>query len=253
MRTLCKIHSLANVALAAFVLLAAFGSSPARAADGGGLSEQAIKSLLESRLNLSKVDSVTRLPILNLYEVRVGKEIVYVDNKGEYLFLGNVIDLKTGQNLTKARLDESSTLPRTRISDLPLASAFKVVKGNGKRQVAIFTDPNCPYCKRLEETLASVTDVTIHVFLYPILGPDSTEKARQIWCAPDRAKAWHEWMLNGNAPPPVSGACTTPIEKNVALGRSLKVDGTPTMFFASGRRTAGAVGSDDLRKLLAQG
>jgi thiol:disulfide interchange protein DsbC len=151
------------------------------------------------------------------------------------------------QNLTEKRLRELSGV---KWGDLPLDAAFKTVRGNGKRTLAVFSDPNCPYCKRFEKDLAKVDDVTIYTFLYPILSPDSHEKAKAIWCSSDKSKAWSDLMLNGKVP--AAAQCDTPIDRNLALGRKFRINGTPTLIFASGERVPGAVSAEQLEKLFAQ-
>ena len=210
-------------------------------------AELIIKRTLEGRLGGIKIDSVTKTPYFGLYEVHVDGEILYTDEKMSYLFSGNIIDAKSMQNLTEKRLRELSGI---KWENLPLASAVKTVRGSGKRALAVFSDPNCPYCKRFEKDLAKVDDITIYTFLYPILSEDSHVKAKAVWCAADRPKAWSELMLNAKVPPVVD--CDTPIEKNLELGRKYRINGTPTLVFANGERVSGAVPGDQLEKLLAQ-
>jgi thiol:disulfide interchange protein DsbC len=211
--------------------------------------EAAIKKAIEPRLGEDvKVDSVTKTPYAGLYEVRIGGDILYTDAKGEYLFIGRVVDAKTMTDYTKARLDE---INKIKFSDLPLDSAVKMVKGNGKRVIAVFEDPNCGYCKRFRQTLAEMDNVTVYTFLYNILSPDSATKSRDIWCSADRAKAWDEWMLKGKAASPAPANCTAPNDKIFALGQKLKVTGTPTIFFTDGTRIPGAVDAKTLEAKLA--
>jgi len=221
----------------------------AQAAEPAGklTTESIIKRTLEGRLGGVKISAVTKTPYLGLYEVRVDSEILYTDEKMSYIFSGNIIDGKSMQNLTEKRMRELSVI---KWEDLPLEGAFKTVRGNGKRVLAVFSDPNCPYCKRFEKDLAKVDDITIYTFLYPILSQDSHEKAKAVWCAADRSKAWSELMLNGTVP--AAGRCDTPIEKNLGFAHKNRITGTPTLVFASGARVPGAVSSDQLEKLLAQ-
>jgi len=221
----------------------------AQAADPAGKlsSEAIIKRTVESRLGGVKVEAVAKTPYLGLYEVRVGGEILYTDEKMNYLFSGNIIDAKTMQNITEKRLRELSAV---KWENLPLDAAFKTVRGNGKRTLAIFSDPNCPYCKRFEKDLAKVDDITVYTFLYPILSQDSHEKSKAVWCSADKSKAWSELMLNGTVP--AAGRCDTPIEKNLELGRKYRVSGTPTLIFANGERVPGAIPAEQIEKLLAQ-
>ena len=209
-------------------------------------TENIIKHTLEGRLGGVKVDAVTKTPYLGLYEVRVDNEILYTDAKMTYLFSGNIIDAKTMQNLTEKRLSELNAI---KWDDLPLDAAFKTVRGNGKRLLAVFVDPNCPYCKRFEKDLAKVDDITVYTFLFPILSQDSKQKAQAIWCSADKSKAWNDLMLNGKVP--AAASCDTPIEKNMAFARKNKITGTPTLVFVNGERVPGAVSAEQLEKMLA--
>lgn len=221
----------------------------AQAADPLGklTNENIIKRTLEGRLGGAKIDAVTKTPYLGLYEVRVDSEILYTDEKMNYIFSGNIIDGKSMQNLTEKRLRELSGI---KWENLPLDAAIKTVRGSGKRMLAVFSDPNCPYCKRFEKDLAKVDDITIYTFLYPILSQDSHDKAKAVWCAADKSKAWSDLMLSAAAPPP--GRCDTPIGKNLELGRKYRITGTPTLVFAGGERVPGAISAEQLEKQFAQ-
>ena len=211
--------------------------------------EAAVKKLIEPRLGEgAKVDSVVKTPYMGMYEVRVGGDIVYTDEKAQFLFVGNVLDTKTGTNYTKIRADEFN---RIKFSDLPLDSALKMVKGNGKRVIAVFEDPNCGYCKRFRKTLSGMDNITVYTFMYNILSEDSTVKSKNIWCSADKNKAWDDWMINGKAAPAAAANCATPNEKILALGRKLRVNGTPAIFFADGSRIPGAVDSSGLEEKFA--
>jgi thiol:disulfide interchange protein DsbC len=209
-------------------------------------SEAIIKRTLEGRLGGVKVDAVAKTPYLGLYEVRMDSEIIYTDEKMNYIFSGNIIDAKNMQNLTEKRLRDLTSI---KWDNLPLDTAVKTVRGNGKRVLAVFSDPNCPYCKRFEKDLARINDITVYTFLYPILSQDSTEKSKAVWCSADKSKAWNDLMLNGTVP--AAARCDTPIERTLELGRKHRVNGTPTLFFANGERVSGAVPQDQLEKLLA--
>ena len=221
----------------------------AQAADPSGklTSETIIKRTLESRLGGVKVDAVAKTPYLGLYEVRLDNEIIYTDEKMNYLFSGNIIDAKNMQNLTEKRLRELSAI---KWDNLPLDAAVKTVRGSGKRMLAVFSDPNCPYCKRFEKDLAKIDNVTIYTFLYPILSQDSHDKSRGVWCSADKSKAWNDLMLNGTVP--AAARCETPIEKNLELGRKYRVSGTPTLFFINGERVPGAIAADQIETKLAE-
>jgi thiol:disulfide interchange protein DsbC len=235
--------------LAVLVLLAPVLALAQAAAPAGKLTTEAIiKNTLESRLGGVKIEAVAKTPYLGLYEVRLDGEILYTDEKMNYIFSGNIIDAKSMQNITEKRLRDLTAI---KWEDLPLAAAVKTVRGNGKRTLAVFSDPNCPYCKRFEKDLAKVEDITIYTFLYPILSQDSNEKSKAVWCSADKSKAWSELMLNG-AMPAVAARCDTPIEKNLELGRKYRVTGTPTIVFANGERVPGAIPAEQIEKLLAQ-
>lgn len=219
---------------------------------GGAMAqatEAQIKKTLEPRLgdNVS-IDSVTRTPYSGLYEVRIGNDIFYTDARGDYLFLGRIVDSRNFEDHTKARLDE---INRIKFADLPFDQALKFVRGNGKRVIAVFEDPNCGYCKRFRKTLQQVDNITVYTFMYNILSEDSAVKSRNIWCAPNRTQAWDEWMLSGKQPPAAPANCTAPNEQIFALGRSLNVTGTPTIFFTDGSRIPGAIDAKGLEKKLA--
>ena len=233
------------------LILVLFGPSMvlAQAAPPAGKlsTENIIKRTLESRLGGAKVEAVEKTPYLGLYEVRLGSEILYTDAKTNYIFSGNIIDGKSMQNLTEMRLRE---LNAVKWEDLPLNAAIKTVLGKGKRRLAVFAVPNCPYCKRFEKEVAKLDNLTVYTFLYAILSQDSHDKSKAVWCAADRSKAWNDLMLNGAVP--AAGDCDTPIEKNLALGRKYRITGTPTLIFANGERVPGAVTVEQLEKLLAQ-
>lgn len=195
-----------------------------------------------------KADAVRKAGALNLYEVQIGGEILYTDEKATFLFNGDILDVKAKRNLTEER---KLKLSQIKFSDLPLDLAVKQVKGNGKRVLVTFEDPNCTYCRKLAKELQGVNDITIYTYLYPILSPDSAEKSKNIWCAADRAKAWNDLMIDGKQP--ASANCNHPTDKVVALGRKLNVRGTPAMIFADGSRTPGYMPAAMLEKALDKG
>ena len=202
--------------------------------------EANIKKLIEPRLGEGvKIDTIKETPYGGLYEIKAGGEILYTDKTAQYLFVGSIYNAKTSQNITKERIDE---INKIKFTDLPLESAVKMVKGDGKRVIAVFEDPNCGYCKRMRQTtLKEVDNVTVYTFMYNILSDDSFVKSKNIWCAPDRNKAWDDWMVSGKAAPEAAASCATPNDKVGALGRKLKINGTPAIFFADGSRIPGAI------------
>lgn len=212
--------------------------------------EAVIRRNLADRLpQMPRIDEVTKTAIPGIYEIRIGTDIYYSDEKGDYIFQGSLIDTRSRTNLTDARIDKLTAIE---FSALPLKDALVIKQGNGQRRMAVFADPNCGYCKRFERDLTAVKDVTIYTFLYPILGPDSDVKARAIWCSKDAAKAWRAWMIDGAAPPRVMGACdSAALERNVEFGRKHRVNGTPAVFFEDGTRKPGALPLEQVEKLLA--
>ncbi len=204
-----------------------------------GKEETQLRKALAERLGDVKIDSIKKTPYADLYEIRVGGDIRYTDKTGSYLMVGHIFDLKTSQDLTQARIDD---INKINFDELPKELALKTVKGNGKRVMAIFEDPNCGYCKRFRQTTLSTLDnVTVYTFMYNILSPDSFTKSQNIWCAADRNKAWDDWMLSGKAAPTAPNGCTSPNDKVLALGQKININGTPAIFFADGSRIAGAV------------
>ena len=211
--------------------------------------EANIKKNIEPRLNGAKIESIKETPYAGLYELRVAGDILYTDKKGEYLIIGHVYDAKSTRDLTRERIED---INKIKFSDLPLDAAIKQVKGDGKRVIAVFEDPNCGFCKRLRQTtLKNLDNVTIYTFLYNILSDDSFVKSKNVWCAPDRAKAWDDWMINGKPAPAAPANCETPSDKVLALGQKLHIQGTPALFFADGSRIPGAVDQKTLEAKLA--
>lgn len=211
--------------------------------------KKALGPVLEELLGPGiKAEGVRKVGIGNLYEIQIGGDLLYTDEKVSYLMTGDVLDVKAKKNLTDERKQKISQI---KFSDLPLELAVKQVKGNGKRVLATFEDPNCSYCRKLAKELQGVNDVTIYTFLYPILSPDSSEKAKNLWCASDRVKAWNDLMIDSKSP--ASGNCEHPTSKVVALGQKLNIRGTPTMFFADGSRVPGYMPVAMLEKALDKG
>ena len=208
------------------------------------------KNLAERIPQFKTIDEVSKSPLPGLFEVRInGTDIFYTDAEGNFLIQGSMIDTRQRRNLTEERVAKLSAVS---LDALPTKDAITMVRGSGKRKLAIFEDPNCGYCKRLERDLEKIDNVTIHMFLYPILGADSVEKSKNIWCAKDRAKAWTDWMMREKVPAAtVTPACdVAAITRNVELGRKHKINGTPTLFFADGSRVPGAISASDLEKYL---
>lgn len=212
--------------------------------------DAALKKAIESAYPDIQVDSIKKTQYGGLYEVFIGGQIVYTDEKFTFLIAeGRLIDAKTKRNVTGERMEE---LTRVDFSKLPLDKAIKVVRGNGSRKLVVFSDPDCPFCKRLEQKeLAGITDITVYTFLYPLdkLHPDAANKSKAIWCSTDRAKSWMDWVLN-NKLVKGSTSCENPIESLAELGKNLGVTSTPTLIFADGKRMLGAYPSAEIEKAL---
>ncbi|MDP2015915.1 DsbC family protein [Hydrogenophaga sp.] len=205
------------------------------------------KNLAERLPNLPSIDEVSKTPMPGIFEVRINQsDIFYTDAEGNYLIQGAMIDTRARANLTEQRLDKLTALA---FKDLPLKDAFTLVRGNGKRKMAVFEDPNCGYCKRLHREFAKIDNVTVHVFLIPVLGDDSVDKARRIWCAKDKAKTYSDWMVNNQ--PPASATCdTAAIERNSRLASKHGIKGTPTMIFVNDTRVPGYITADRIESML---
>ena len=232
-------------------LLAALAFGSTLAATFAHAGEAEIRKNLAARIpQFAKIDEVTKSPMPGLYEVRInGFEIFYTDADGNYLLQGNLIDVKARKNLTESRVEKLSEVA---FDKLPLNDAFKLVRGNGKRKLAVFEDPNCGYCKHFERDMKNVDNVTVYLFLYPVLGPDSTAKSKNIWCTKDKAKTWNDWMTSEVKPPEAPANCdTAALERNVAFGRKYNITGTPTLIFADGSRAPGAIPAAQVEKHLA--
>ena len=216
---------------------------------GACAQEATIRKNLAERLpNLPKIEEVSKTPMPGLYEVRVNQsDLFYTDAEGNYLLQGELIDTRSRNNLTEEKVNKLSAVD---FKALPFKDSFTIVRGNGKRRIAIFEDPNCGYCKRFERDLSKIDNVTVHVFLYPVLGPDSLVKSQAIWCAKDKAKAFEDWMLRNIAPTPANCESSA-IQRNLTLGKQHRITGTPTSFLPDGTRLPGAVPLEKIEQALA--
>lgn len=231
------------------VLAIALACSVAQAQSSKGLDPSSIEAQVAARFTEKsggqKPDQVYKGPG-GLYELLIGSEIYYVDKDVNFVILGRMFDARTREDLTQKRLD---TALKVDFKSLPLDRAIKTVRGDGSRVFATFEDPNCGYCKKLWQNMQELKNVTIYTFLYPILSADSHEKSKAIWCSKDRAASWQEHMVQNKMP--ASADCKHPLEQNVALGRSLGINGTPTIIFTDGSRTAGALPAQAIEQRLA--
>ena len=209
-----------------------------------------LRSTLEERMPGVKIGQINPGPMPGLFEVVVnGINVIYTDKKGELAFIGNVVNLKTKESLTKKRSEELAFVD---FSQIPLTQAIVKVKGDGSRKLVVFSDPDCPYCKQLEKELAFLDNVTIYVMLYPLeeLHPDARKKSEAVWCSSDRAKAWDNLMLYGKEPAAATGECKTPLDEIHALAQRLSITGTPGLVFQSGKLVPGALKTEQIEELL---
>jgi thiol:disulfide interchange protein DsbC len=230
------------------LLIAAVALCSAALAD-----EAELRRTLEPKLGV-QIDGIEPGPVPGLYEVRYrspqGVQVIYVDATGNYVIQGKIYDLRAERDLTEERLRKLNAI---KFESLPLDLAVKIQRGDGKRVLAMFSDPYCPACRQFERALAQVDNVTIYVFMYPVIRPENTDHSRMVWCSPDRAKAWLELAA---APKPkvpnAAKSCGDPVDKVLKLGRSLAVNSTPTLILANGERVSGGLSPEDLKDLLEQ-
>jgi thiol:disulfide interchange protein DsbC len=237
-----------NPAARLAVLLAALCVALSAAADDD--TAATIRKAIAGKLSGAQIEGIQPSPMPGLWEVQVrsseGPHIFYTDAEGHYILSGNLYDARADRNLTEERLQKLSAI---NFDELPLEDAVKVTRGNGRRVLAMFSDPHCPACQRFEQELARINDVTIYVFMYPVIRPELADHSRAVWCSPDRAKAWLDLALRKQTPT-ASTTCDTPIEKTLTLGRKLGVNSTPTLFLVNGERLRGGLPADRLAATL---
>ncbi len=224
-------------------LILALSLAPAAFAD-----EATIRKNISERVpQFPNIDEITKTAIPGLFELRVGTNVYYSDEQGNYIIEGQLIDTKTRVNVTEERIGKLTAID---FKSLPLKDAMVWKQGTGERKLVVFADPNCGYCKKFEKDLQAVKDVTVYTFLYPILGGDSPEKSKQIWCAKDNTKAWRDWMLNGTMVAGSPQCDSSALQRNYALGQKHRIRGTPGLVFEDGRTQAGALNTDQIEKQL---
>jgi thiol:disulfide interchange protein DsbC len=233
---------MSRIFAALLMTFALFAAAPAQA------SEAAVRQAFLARFPGASIDSITRMPMGGLYEIVFEGQIVYTDEKVSYVMSGNLFDLRgnTERNLTRERMSQITAQTLAKSHD----GAIKRVKGNGKRVIYTFEDPNCGYCKELQKEFAKMSDVTIYTFLIPILSPDSAEKSKAIWCSRDRARAWDDAMLKGTIAAGAKKDCDTPLDKNMQLAQRFGIRGTPAIYLANGQQIGGYVPQDKIEQAL---
>lgn len=243
-----------NKAILAAVLLScasAFaGTEDVVPADAGKVA--AFTKTLKLAYPKTKFQKVSTSPIPGVYEVAMGRNVAYVDASGRYFMFGSLFDMEKQEDLTERSRSESNKVD---FSSLPLDKAIKTVRGNGERVLAVFSDPDCPYCKKLEVDLAKLDNVTVYTFLMPLdsLHPNASSKAESVWCQPDRSAAWHDLMLRGKAPAKPPKGCVTPVRETVALGARLGITGTPFLISGNGKTMPGAADVVRLESFIGSG
>jgi thiol:disulfide interchange protein DsbC len=212
-------------------------------------NEAVIRKALEPKVGAT-IEGIQPAPVPGLFEVRLrtasGPQILYTDAAGTYLIDGSIYHLASGKDLTAERMRKLTAI---RFDALPLDQAVKIQRGNGRRVLAMFSDPYCPYCQKFEQTLLKVDDVVVYVFMYPVIRPQNADHSKAVWCSPDRAKAWLELAIQHKRPA-ASVECDNPVEKNLGLGRFLGINSTPTLILANGERIAGGMSLKDLVEAL---
>lgn len=231
----------------AVLFMAAVGMTLAHA------GEKDVRQAVQALAPEAKVVSVSKTPLPDLYEVVVdgprGIALVYASGKGDYVLVGELLDVKKRRNLTGERMERLNAVD---FDSLPLSQAIKMVQGNGKRRMAVFSDPDCPYCRKLEPELAKLNDVTIYIFPYPLpMHPDAGRKSKLVWCSKDRLQAWKDMMLRNRLPEGGRSDCDHPVDKNLALGERLRIDSTPALILGDGRRVQGYMEAERIEQMLA--
>jgi thiol:disulfide interchange protein DsbC len=218
-------------------------------------NEAQIRKALEPKLRGAKIEGVQPAPVAGLWEVRFrapdgSQRLIYTDPAGAYVIQGSIYDVRTDRDLTEERMRKLNAI---KFEALPLDLAVKIQRGNGKRVLAMFSDPYCPACRQFERALADVDDITVYVFMYPVIRPENADHSKAVWCSPDRGKAWLELAAGPRPKVPEAGArCANPVDKVLEAGRKLGVNSTPTLFLANGERLSGGLSADDLKDLLDQ-
>ncbi|MBC7731007.1 MAG: DsbC family protein [Bacteriovorax sp.] len=206
------------------------------------------KNIAERLPDFPKIDEVTKTPVAGLYELRIGTDLFYSDERGDHILEGHLIETKSRNDLTTARIDKLTAID---FATLPLKDAIVWKQGSGARKLVVFADPNCGYCKKFEKEMQQVKDVTVYTFLYPILGGDSPEKSRDIWCAKDNGTVWRDWMIKGAAPARSMGQCdASALQRNIDMAKKFRINGTPALVFEDGKRVPGALAPDQVEKQL---
>jgi thiol:disulfide interchange protein DsbC len=230
--------------------MALLGLTISMAATAADETAETLAARLKEMYPATRIERVQRSEIPVLFEVVMGRNAAYTDATGRYFVFGHLYDMKEQRDLTAERVEKAA---RIAFGELPLADAIKTVRGKGERVLAVFSDPDCPYCRRLEAELDKLDNITLYTFAYPLDGlhPEARNKAVAVWCAANRSQAWAELMKSGKTP--ARRACDHPIERNVQLGQRLGIQGTPTLLSADGRILPGAAPKERIEQWLSEG
>jgi thiol:disulfide interchange protein DsbC len=251
MKTTKRMSALLLAGLTSLTVAAEFPrpeNAAAPAADT--LKLAALTSTLKQKYPQTTFSSVSETKLPGIYEVVMGRNLAYVEETGRYFLFGHLFDMYTQTDLTESRQPGRQERKKIDFDALPFSDAIVTVRGKGSRKMAIFSDPDCPYCKELENNLATIEDVTLYTFLFPLeeLHPQAKARSVGVWCAADRAKAWEDLVRKGQEP--AAALCAHPVERNVALGASLGITGTPTIILENGAFIPGALPAAQLERLL---
>lgn len=233
------------------LITAVFAASLAMGLSACQAGDTEIRQAVQALAPDAKITQIDKTGVKGMMEVTIngdqGPMVVYADEKGQFLLVGDLLDVKNKRNLTRERMDK---LTEVKWESLPLKDAIKVVRGNGQRKIAVFSDPDCPYCKKAEVEFSKLDNVTIYTFLYPLaFHKDAARKAKLVWCSKDPSQAWLDLMLKGKVPEG-KGDCNNPVDENLVLGSKLRVEGTPAMFLPNGKRIPGYVDAGRLEGML---
>ncbi len=203
-----------------------------------------VKSSLAKQHPNLKIENIQTTDMKGIYSGSMDGQVVYVGEDAQHILMGSMFRLSDQKNLTKDLVLKQNSIDWKK---LPLQDAVKMVRGNGKRQIAVFSDPNCPYCKQLETELSKLNDVTIYTFIYPIK-TQSITVSKQVFCEKDPALAWSNLIAKG-IQPSSKKTCANPIERNLSLGKSLALNGTPAIIFSNGFKVMGAYPAQEIEKM----
>jgi thiol:disulfide interchange protein DsbC len=241
---LIMLHRLLTITLVAVCLVATAAHA----------NEKKLRAAIEVKFPKANIQSIEKMPKLDLYELVIDGVVYYSDAKFRYLLDGSIIEIKSMRNMTAERKREIEEQELAKIAipfdDLPFNSAFKKVYGDGSRKMAYFADPNCGYCKRFDrDTLPKVKNTTVYVFMYPIIAKRSVPTSKAIWCSADPEKAWDDYVIRSVAPT-AEPTCDNPVDDLLVFGSEQRIRGTPTLYFVDGSRVSGALTLEQLESRL---